>query len=180
MGKIVDFQSYRNRALEDRAFAPWEKRFSESFGSNVYLSDLSDATLMALAQPGEDHAIAYYELVMAVLGLGEGVKFYYLDKGEQLRVVDIHLFLADQVRFELMHRLGWVKWYPGLDVPIVALAADFERIRQAAGTSPPTLAPGRPDFDQYQRLTPRDRESFIRRLLPGALEAFRLRLSPSE
>jgi hypothetical protein len=180
MGKIVDLTSYRNRALEERVFAPWRKRFSEAFSGNVYLSDLSDPTLMQLAQPGEEGAIAYYELVMAVLGLGEGIKFYYLDKGEQLRVVDIHLFLADQVRFELMRRLGWVERYPGLDVPIVAMVTDFERLRQAAGTSPPTLAPGRADFDQYQRLTPRERESFIRRLLPGALEAFRLRLSPTE
>lgn len=177
MGKIVDLQSYRNRALEERAFAPWQKRFSETFGVNVYLSDLSDATLMALAQPGEDHAIAFYELVMAVLNLGEGVKFYYLNKGEQLQVVDIHLFLADQVRFELMRRLGWVERYPGLSAPLVELVADFEQHRAAAAQSPPTLAPGRPDYDQYQRLTERERESFVRRLLPQALEAFRLRLS---
>ncbi|MGD8367270.1 MAG: hypothetical protein PVG78_06505 [Desulfobacterales bacterium] len=177
MGEIVDFQSYRNRAVEERAFAPWKKRFSETFGTNVYLSDLSDATLMALAQPGEDHAVGYYELVMAVLNLGEGVKFYYLDKGEQLRVVDIHLFLADQVRFELMRRLGWVERYPGLSAPIVELVAEYERYRSAAAKSPPTLAHSRPDFDQYQRLTERERESFIRRLLPQALEAFRLRLS---
>jgi hypothetical protein len=178
MGKVVDLESYRNRALEARALAPWKKRFGEDFGENTCLPDLSDATLMKLAQPGEDHALAYYEMVMAVLDLGEGIKFYYLDKGEQLQVVDIHLFLADQVRFELMRRLGWLKDYFGFAIPIVTLVAGFDRLQKTAAASPPALSESRPDFEKYRQLTGREQESFIRRLLPSALEAFRLRLSP--
>jgi hypothetical protein len=176
MGKIVDLQSYRNRAAEERAFVPWQKRFSEDFGKTPRLADLTDDTLMQLAEPGEDGAMAYYELIMAILDLGEGIKFYYLDKGEQLQVVDIHLFLVDQVRFELMRRLGWVDDYPGLSYPIVTLVTGFDRVRKAA--APPTLADSRPDYGQYRQLPVRERESFVRRLLPAALEAFRLRLSP--
>lgn len=178
MGKIVDLQSYRNRALEKRAFAPWRNRFSEDFSENVRLSDLSDPTLIQLAQPGEGGAMAYYELIMAVLDMGEGIKFYYLDKGDQLRVVDIHLFLADQVRFELMRRLDWVEDYPGRAVSLVALITEFGRFREKSAEKPPTLSRNRPDFDQYQRLTDREREGFIRRLLPEALEVFRRRLPP--
>ena len=180
MGEIVDLQSYRNRALEARAFAPWKKRFGEDFGDKPRLPDLSDATLMKLAQPGEEGVLAYYELVMTVLDIGEGIQFSSLEKGEQLQVVDIHLFLADQVRFELMRRLGWLKDYPGLAIPIVTLVAGFDRLRETAAASPPTLSESRPDFDEYQRLTGREQESFIRRLLPSALEAFRLRLSPAD
>jgi hypothetical protein len=176
MGKIVDLQSYRNRAAEERAFAPWRKRFSEDFSKTPRLADLSDETLMKLAEPGEDKAMAYYELIMAILDLGDGIKFYYLDKGEQLQVVDIHLFLVDQVRFELMRRLGWLEDYPGLAYPIPALVTGFDRIRNAAAA--PALADSRPDYEQYRQLPVRERESFVRRLLPAALEAFRLRLAP--
>ena len=45
---------------------------------------------------------------MGILGLGAAPKFNYLDREEQMMVVDIHLFLADQVRFEMMRRLGWL------------------------------------------------------------------------
>jgi hypothetical protein len=176
MGKIVDLESYRIQAVEKRALRPWEKRFSRSFGRGVRLCDLSDDTLMTLAQPGEGSAGAYYDLIMAVFDLGEERNFSSLKKDEQLRVVDIHLFLADQMRFEMMRRLGWVAAFSAGDCPLVALITDFEEIRERCRTHPPTLAHSRPDYEQYQALTPREREGFIRRLLPSALEAFRMQL----
>ncbi len=178
MGKIVDLESYRLDAVEKRAFQPWEKRFSRSFGGGVRLCDLSDDILMKLAQPGEGSAGAYYDLIMAVLDLGAERNFSSLKKDEQLRLVDIHLFLADQVRFEMMRRLGWVEAFPAGDRPLVALVTDFDQARDHCRTHPPVLARSRPDFDQYKVLTPREREGFIRRLLPSALEAFRLHLDP--
>lgn len=176
MGKIVDLESYRLQAVEKRAFQPWERRFSRSFGRGVRLCDLSDDTLMKLAQPGEGSAGAYYDLIMAVFDLGEEMNFSSLEKDQQLRVVDIHLFLADQMRFEMMRRLGWVETFFADDRPLVTLITDFEQLRERCRTHPPTLSRSRPDYDQYKALTPREREGFIRRLLPSALEAFRLRL----
>jgi hypothetical protein len=176
MGEIVDLESYRIRALEKRAFQRWQKRFSQGFGRGVRLCDLSDQTLMKLAQPGENSASAYYDLILAVLDMGRGRQFSALNKESQLRVVDIHLFLSDQMRFEMMRRLGWVESFPAADHLLVALVADFEKHREACRKHPPTLSHSRTDYDQYASLSPRDREGFVRRLLPSALEAFRLRL----
>jgi len=52
MTKIVDLQAFREKALEQRSFTAWQKRFGESYGTHTRLSDLSDKTLFALAQPG--------------------------------------------------------------------------------------------------------------------------------
>jgi hypothetical protein len=53
MTKIVDLQSFRERALEQKSYGPWQKRFGESYGAHTRISDLSDKTLFGLAQPGE-------------------------------------------------------------------------------------------------------------------------------
>ncbi|UCD90308.1 MAG: hypothetical protein JSW04_02385, partial [Desulfobacterales bacterium] len=84
MTKIVNLQAYRTKTIEQRGFGPWSKRFGELYNNETRLSDVSDKTLFFLARPGEDSAVAYYELIMGILDLGEGLKFYYLGKKDQL------------------------------------------------------------------------------------------------
>ena len=95
MTKIVDLKSYRTRQIIERIFGPWKRRFGEAYDEKTLLTDLSHHTLFRLAQPGDESTAAFYELVMGALGLGPADRFYYLDKGDQLRVVDLHLLLAD-------------------------------------------------------------------------------------
>jgi hypothetical protein len=133
--------------------------------------------LFALAQPGEESSLAFYELIMGVLGLGPATKFYYLDKGEQLLVVDLHLFLADQVRFELMHRLGWVDSYPTQNERVLDLVRDAGELKVQTRGNPPRLAPSHPEYEQFESLTALDKEAFIRRMLSKALDHFKLRLN---
>ena len=109
MTKVVDLQSYRAKAVEQRGFGRWHKRFGESFDSSTRIVDLSDSTLFFLAQPGESSSIAYYDFIMGILDLGAAPEFHYLGNSDQMLVVDIHLFLADQVRFEMMRRLEWIR-----------------------------------------------------------------------
>ena len=109
MTKVVKLQTYREKALKQRCFGPWEKRFSESYDIATGLCDLSDKTIYYLSLPGDHSTHAFYELIMGVLDLDQTAGFHYLDNAAQLHVVDIHLFVADQVRFELMRRLGWVR-----------------------------------------------------------------------
>ena len=113
MTKVVDLQTYRTKTIEERGFGPWQKRFAENFDSTTRLQDLSDATVYFLAQPGESSSVAYYEVIMGVLGLGTATKFHYLDNTNQMLVVDLHLFLADQIRFEMMRRLKWITGFEG-------------------------------------------------------------------
>ena len=94
MADIVNLNAYRSKSIEKKGFGPWQERFDEVYGEKSRLSDLSDKTLYYIAQPGEDSAIAYYELIMGILDLGKAPKFAYLDKPDQMAVVDIHLIDA--------------------------------------------------------------------------------------
>lgn len=176
MTKIVDLQAYRIKAVEQRGFGPWQKRFAEFYDSKTRLSDLSDKTLHYLAQPGEPSSIAYYELIMGILDLGEAAKFHYLSNRNQMMVVDIHLFLADQVRFEMMRRLGWIKNFSGEHFCLVELVQDFDKVRIKCGGKPPELPASNPDYGAYAELTNGDKEVFLRRMLKAALEAFKERI----
>jgi hypothetical protein len=172
MTKIVDLQHYRIQMIERRAFGPWQRRFGEVYNARTCLGDLSDKTLFFLAQPGENCSTAFYEAIMGVLDLGPAAKFDYLPSEEQMKVVDIHLFLADQLRFEMMHRLTWLDALSCQKISIVEMIQDFEAVKTKCGSHPPKLAPSHPGYKSYQHLAARDKEVFIRQLLREALEEF--------
>ena len=179
MTKVVNIEAYRTKALQQRTFGHWEKRFKESYSLKTRLSDLSDKTLFFLAQPGENSSIAYYELIMGILDLGPAIKFNYLPNKEQMQVVDIHLFLADQVRFEVMYRLKWLVKLPCEKYNLIEMVQDFDKIKPISKASPPELSASHPDDISYQKLAIGDKEVFIRRMLRDAIEAFKDRLAPS-
>ncbi len=176
MSKIVDLHNYRTKAVEQRAFGPWQKRFGETYDADTRLSDLSDQTLFFLAQPGEDSSIAYYEMIMGVLDLGPATKFNYLPTERQMRVVDIHLFLADHMRFEMMCRLEWLAAHACQDCSIIKLIQNHKQMRENCKQNPPGLSASHPGHATYQKLIPREKEVFIRQLLREALDAFENRL----
>ena len=176
MTKVVDLHHYRTKVVEQRAFGPWQKRFGEAYGASTCLADLSDKTLYFLAQPGEDSSMAYYEMIMGALDIGPATKFNYLASELQMRVVDIHLFLADQMRFEMMRRLKWLEALPCQNDSIVELVHGFERVKARCRENPPGLAPSHPGHEAYQKLEIRDKEVFIRQMLREALDEFQNRL----
>jgi hypothetical protein len=179
MPKLVDLHDYRTKAVEQKVFGPWQKRFGETYHLETRLSDLSDRTLYFLARPGEKSAIAYYEMIMGVLDLGPATKFNYLPSEQQMQVVDIHLFLADQMRFEMMRRLEWLEGLPGQSCTVVAMVQTYEQMRTKCQKNPPGLAPSHPGSQAYRQLATRDKEVFIRQLLREALEEFQTRLKDS-
>jgi hypothetical protein len=176
MTKVVDLQAYRTKAVEQRGFGPWHKRFAESFDSKTRVTDLSDQTLYFLAQPGESSSVAYYEVIVGVLNLGPAAKFHYLGNREQMLVVDLHLFLADQVRFELMRRLGWIEGFQAMKYSILTLVEEFNKVKEVCRANPPVLSASYPAFAEYAQLNMGDKEVFIRRMLTQALDAFKERL----
>ena len=173
----MDLTSYRSKVVEQRAFGPWRRRFGESYGSETKLAGLSDRTLYFLARPGEETALAHYELIMGILDMGEAPKFYYLDEKDQLRVMDVHLFLIDQVRFELMRRLGWLTTFPGENYSLLEMVQSFETIKAEVRRKPVELSRSQPEYNAYNKLTNADKQVFIRRKIVKALEDFRARLA---
>jgi len=176
MAKVVDLNTYRIRTLEQRGFGPWQKRFSETYDSQTRLSDLSDKTLYYLSQPGENSSIAYYELIMGILDLGPADKFHYLGNRDQMQVVDIHLFLADQLRFEMMQRLEWILSFEGSRYSLLEMIQEFDTIKIKCGKHPPDLAQSNYNYSEYTQMTDGDKEVFIRRMLQEALDAFKRRI----
>jgi hypothetical protein len=176
MTKVVDLQTYRTKAIEQRGFGPWQKRFAEAFDSATGLEDLSDTTLYFLAQPGELSSVAYYEVIMGVLDLGTATKFHYLKNRDQMLVVDLHLFLADQMRFELMRRLKWISGFEGLKYSIFEMIQEFNSVKENCRLNPPKLSASNSNYAEYNQLTTGDKEVFIRRMLQQALDAFKRRL----
>jgi len=173
MAKIVNLRSYRNKALEQKAYGPWHKRFGEQYTQKTSLLDLSDNTLYFLALPGEDSAVAYYEFIMGVLDLGAAAKFYYLEKKAQLIVIDIHLFFADQIRFEMMRRLEWISSFPCSEYSLIEIVQRFNTLKDVTPKNPPKLLESHPDYAGYSNLTIADKGVFIRRMLPQALETYK-------
>jgi hypothetical protein len=176
MDKVVDLKTYRIRALEQRGFGPWQKRFAESYDSKTRLSDLSDKTLYYLSQPGENSSNAYYELIMGILDLGAAIEFHYLSNQAQMRVVDVHLFLADQLRFEMMRRLEWILNFEGGNYSLLEMVQEFDDIKDRCRQYPPTLAQSNINYPEYTQLTDGDKEVFIRRMLQEALDTFKKRI----
>ena len=74
------------------------------------------------------NSMAYYEMIMGVLDFGPATKFNYLASEQQMRVVDIHLFLADQLRFEMMRRLTWLDTLFCQKISLVEMIQDFDAV----------------------------------------------------
>jgi hypothetical protein len=175
MDKIVRLDEYRARAMEKKAFGLWEKRFGIAFGAPTRFSDLDDATLYTLAEPGDESSEAFYELVMGVLDLGHPAAFHYLPNADQMKVVEAHLFLADLSRFEMMRRLGWLAALPCSDLSLVELVLNQPALQEKARTNPPELNVDHPAYQTYQAMVIGDKQVFIRQLLTEALAAFKER-----
>jgi len=93
-----------------------------------------------------------------------------------MRVVDIHLFLADQMRFEMMQRLEWIRDYEGGKYSLLNMVQEYEKVKTKCREYPPALAESNPGYATYTQLTVGDKEVFIRRMLQEALESFKERL----
>lgn len=172
MADILGFKEIPRRMKARKGFESWINRFSEPFDDNTYLRDLSDSTLRALIQPGEEASMLLYELIMGVRGLGRGLRFYFLENDEKMIVMDISLFLLDQFRFEAMRRLGLVTDHPTFQVPLVDLVLDFNTRFDAIKNQTPCLSVDHPRFDEYAKTFVGDKGSFVRKLIPEVIETF--------
>lgn len=86
--------------------------------------------------------------------------------------MDIALFLLDQLRFQAMRRLEWVDDSPLFHIPIVDLIMDFPGKYVSMQHWTPPLASTHPSYVDYMETFEADRGSFVRRLIPQALEQF--------
>lgn len=172
MDRVVELDKARREAAVRRGFRNWRSRFEEDFTDSTRAKDLSDPTLGLLSRGNEEGAFYLYDLIMGLLHLGSGFEIRTLAPEDRLRVMDRYLFLLDRLRFEVMRRLGWVDALPGADHSLVELITHYETLAPAMQARVPELSPDHPDHEAFRAVGTLEQESFIRKLIPAALDAF--------
>lgn len=172
MAEIVKLADYKVQTLLRDGFAIWHQKLEGRFDDRTRLKDLSANTLCRLAEPGDESADALYGMIIGFLGHGK-VLFNDLDTKVQSHVIDMHLFMSDHIRFEMMERLGWLEQFMGNHFPLFEMVRDWEQVKPRCLQNPPVLSPDHPDYSHYQGLIDRDQQVFIRRMLPTALDIFK-------
>lgn len=161
--------------MADKGFRTWLSGFQEQFGPDTRLTDVSAATLLYLATPGDENLYVFFDLIMGAYGLGGSARFRLddLDAPMKLKIMDTAFALMDRVRFEVMRRLGWVTDVPDQNTPLIALVKAAWSGEAAFAGAVPRLAADRPGYERYARLPPIDQRVFVRRLIPQAVAEFR-------
>lgn len=172
MGKVLDWNKERRSLLAKRAYRSWSEKFSEKFGPDTSLSDLSDKTLAFLIQGGDESNRILQDLVMGVKGLGSSAKFNFLENRDRMQIMDAVLYLLDQLRFQAMKRLHWVEDSTHFHMSMVEMVEEFFTRLTVLPQQPPPLSSHHPQFDAYCKTFEADRGPFIRRLIPEAIKLF--------
>ncbi len=177
MAHVVDLNLARRQKQASAAFGRWRQRIGYQPEMDTRLSDLPDGILEALAELKHQANLALYDVVLGVRGWGPGERFDELEARPKLEALDAFLFLADQVRWELMHRLGWLESGAAQKYPILDLALKHRAIQSEFGPEPPVLCEAYPGFEQVRRRLKIEPEAVVRSLIPKALAAFKQSLA---
>ncbi len=173
MAEIVQLSEYRRKSIIKAGYRLWHRCFQQKFDARTRLNDLDPEVLGRLSDPKEATTNLYYSLILGLLGYDESVSVNHLDNAIQLRLIDIHLFVADQVRFEMMRRLGWLSRFCATQYPIVEMVVQFDYFLELCLQDPPALAHSHPGYEQYRTMIRQDQQVFIRRMLPLVLDEFK-------
>jgi hypothetical protein len=172
MAEVIQLESFKRRQAAIRGFRSWSRRFKEKLDEQTRLCDLSDKTLLFLISPGDQNIFALYELVMGVKDLGTASDFFQLEKQEKMEVIDISIYLLDQLRFECMCRLTWLESGPWQQVPIIELIEQYPLLKEQGINLIPPLSKSHPKYQMYKRLSELEKETFVRKQIPEAIKEF--------
>ena len=173
MAEVIQLKSFKRKQAAIRGFRSWSKRFGEKLDEQTKLSDLSDETLLFLISPGDQNVFVLYELVMGVLDLGPSSDFFHLDKVGKMEVIDISIHLLDQFRFECMRRLNWLESGAAQPLSIIELIEQDPLQKVQGPAAIPSLNSFHPKYRVFKELPELEKETFIRKLIPEAIEEFR-------
>ncbi len=167
-GEVVDLNGYKLAKAAARGRATFRGRLKVELTPELTTGEIPDKALAFLILPEPIVANYLQELITKILDLGPN--FNSLNQADRVRVIDSHLLLADQFRFEVMHRLGWVASYPGRDIPLIRLIIHPATVLRAG--EPVQLSPEHPDYPEFKLRKDTDGQVVIRRLIPEATNLF--------
>ncbi len=172
MATVIQLDQFKRHQIGKRCFKHLNARFRESYDGSTKTADLSDQVLLFLANPDEISTSLTYQLIQYVLLPKDRKPIHPPDKKTEIDLMDIHLYLVDKIRFEIMLRLGWIESYPGSDVTIIDLIINYEKTRYDRFKFPPQLSRNHEAFNEFVSLTDREKETFIRKFFLNALVVF--------
>ncbi len=170
MPQVIDLEEGRLQVFIKKGFRNWKSRFNEDFGADTRLTNITFNTLCILSQGRENSNFYIYDLIMNISGMGSGFEFNELEPKEKMAVIDQYLFLLDSIRFECMKRLGWFESCPGDDYTLVELIRRFDSLAPHLKAQIPVLSEKHPQYEQFSGMTSFEKEAFIRKLIPKALD----------
>lgn len=176
MSRVVELDQVRADVAIRRGYRNWRTQFGEEFSLETRTADLSGTTLLFLAKGSDEASFYLYDLIMNLLDLGSGFEIRELEPAERMAVMDRYLFILDLLRFEIMKRLGWLDSFQGEELSIVDLVKQYEQVAPGLRAAVPNLSPEHSGHAEFQRVNSLEKESFIRKLIPGALEEFGRRM----
>jgi len=170
MSQVIDLKESQLIVAARKGYRNWSSHFKEAFGLTTRFSQISLKTLSFLAQGRDKGTFFLYDLIMNLKRLGSGFEFAELSPKKKMIVIDLYLFLLDRIRFECMKRLNWLESYPGEEVTLVELIVNFDKLAPTLQAEVPVLCSDFPGFDAYADMNAFDKEVFIRRLIPRAMD----------
>ena len=176
MSKIVDLKSFSAARAIEKGQRLWKTRFKEKLTAETMLADLSDETLITLAQLGTTVNDIVYDLVMGALDMGSVYQFDALPSETKMKVLDASLFLIDQIRWECLRRLNWIHGFPGEIYPMAILILERIKIQMEFQPKFPELNQGHPQYFEFRRRRDLDGEAMLRAMIPAAIAGFSQRL----
>ncbi len=175
--RVVSLVEVRQGKEAAASYGRWRQRLGHTPVHGERLADLPAPVLAELAELGHQATLALYDVVLGVRGWGPGERYPHLESREKLEALDAFLFLVDQVRFELMARLGWLEPTKVRGHSIIDMAKNHRSIAATEGQEPLRLTQTYPGYDQVRRRLEREPEAAVRSVIPQALAAFKKQLA---
>ena len=176
MNKVVELKQFSSNRAVARTQKRWKLLFPEELTPVTKLGDLSDRTILKLANLGRDVMDVFYDLIIGLLDYDPKLGFDDLEGRDKMRVLDASLFIIDQVRWECLKRVGWVSGFAAEEYALVELVLDNDTIKKEFQPRFPNLNPSHPNYGEFLRRQHIDGEAMIRSMIPAALAAFNLRV----
>jgi hypothetical protein len=174
MADVIDFEEFKVIKRKRDRFSTWFSRLGYLPDPDFTIKDLPDHVLLSLAEAGCPGNALLDELILNVWGEPHRDS-RSLPLVKRMRLIDVSLFLIDNFRFECMFRLGWVEEFQARSIPISQLIIMGEQERKPLKVVP-RLTQRHPHHQRFVKMMERERDGFLRRMIPSALEQFRSRV----
>ncbi|SFM67386.1 hypothetical protein [Thermodesulforhabdus norvegica] len=174
MGLVIDLTEKKYDMMAREAFGSLARRFGCEITGQTCLKDLNDSFISFFLpiSPTIFHILSR-SASKIIFFRHEGKVNLDEDQEKRMMVLNLTLFLADQIRFEAMYRLRWVLDFPTRHIPIVRLIADFHQKYSNFERFTPALSPEHPSYHEYDRVADTsDKAAVVRRLIPDLIKAF--------